>query len=198
MKASTAGNNLNQDSDPSQERPRLRIAFVHPDLGIGAHSSPLLWSSSSPPYSHIWPNHELIWNCTRIGGAERLVVDAATGLQERGHVVRIYTSHHDPSHAFPETISTSSPSSAPLLNVQVRGDFLPSSILGGKGYILCAILRNIYLAICLLVEMTFVTGQAYDVIFVDQLSACIPLLRLSPSAKVGSVSMWFDRLGISY
>ncbi len=30
-----------------------------------------------------------------IGGAERLVVDAAAGLVERGHSVDIYTSHHD-------------------------------------------------------------------------------------------------------
>jgi hypothetical protein len=49
----------------------MRVAFVHPDLGIG--------------------------------GAERLVVDAAVGLQSCGHSVIIYTSHHDPSHSFPET-----------------------------------------------------------------------------------------------
>lgn len=38
-----------------------------------------------------------------IGGAERLVVDAAVGLQRRGHTVRIFTSHHDRGHAFAET-----------------------------------------------------------------------------------------------
>ena len=38
-----------------------------------------------------------------IGGAERLVVDAAVGLQSLGHSVVMYTSHHDPRHAFPET-----------------------------------------------------------------------------------------------
>ncbi|KAG6375849.1 glycosyltransferase family 4 protein [Boletus reticuloceps] len=69
--------------------PKLRIAFVHPDLGIG--------------------------------GAERLVVDAALGLQALGHTVDIYTSHHDPNHCFDET---------------------------------------------------------RDVFFVDQLSTCIPLLRV--------------------
>ena len=37
------------------------------------------------------------------GGAERLVVDAALGLQKLGHSVDIYTSHHDPSHCFEET-----------------------------------------------------------------------------------------------
>lgn len=38
-----------------------------------------------------------------LGGAERLVVDAALGLQKLGHKVDIYTSHHDPSHCFEET-----------------------------------------------------------------------------------------------
>ena len=51
----------------------MRIAFVHPDLGIG--------------------------------GAERLVVDAAMGLKKLGHKVDIFTSHHDIHHCFEETIS---------------------------------------------------------------------------------------------
>jgi alpha-1,3/alpha-1,6-mannosyltransferase len=38
-----------------------------------------------------------------IGGAERLVVDAAVGLQNKGYSVIMYTSHHDPGHAFKET-----------------------------------------------------------------------------------------------
>lgn len=38
-----------------------------------------------------------------IGGAERLVVDAAIALQNRGHKVVLYTSHHDRSHCFKET-----------------------------------------------------------------------------------------------
>lgn len=37
-----------------------------------------------------------------IGGAERLVVDAAVALQARGHVVTIFTSHCDPRHCFDE------------------------------------------------------------------------------------------------
>ena len=37
-----------------------------------------------------------------IGGAERLVVDAAVGLQNRGHKVVIFTSHCDPKHCFEE------------------------------------------------------------------------------------------------
>lgn len=37
-----------------------------------------------------------------IGGAERLVIDAAVGLQAIGHKVTIFTSHRDPAHCFEE------------------------------------------------------------------------------------------------
>jgi alpha-1,3/alpha-1,6-mannosyltransferase len=37
-----------------------------------------------------------------IGGAERLIIDAAVGLQNLGHKVIIYTSHCDPRHCFDE------------------------------------------------------------------------------------------------
>ena len=37
-----------------------------------------------------------------IGGAERLIIDAAVGLQELGHKVTIFTSHCDPRHCFEE------------------------------------------------------------------------------------------------
>jgi hypothetical protein len=37
-----------------------------------------------------------------IGGAERLIIDAAVGLQELGHKVVIFTSHCDPTHCFDE------------------------------------------------------------------------------------------------
>lgn len=41
-----------------------------------------------------------------IGGAERLIVDAAVALKEGENDVIIYTSHHDANHCFPETKST--------------------------------------------------------------------------------------------
>jgi alpha-1,3/alpha-1,6-mannosyltransferase len=37
-----------------------------------------------------------------IGGAERLIIDAAVGLQELGHKVTIFTGHCDPNHCFDE------------------------------------------------------------------------------------------------
>eukprot|EP00808_Paulinella_micropora_P000662 g13926.t1 len=105
-----------------------------------------------------------------IGGAERLVVDAALGLQTLGHDVTIYTSHHDQQHCFQETRDGT-------LRVVVRGDWLPRHLCQ-KFHIVFAILRNLWAALYILLF-----GAAYDVLFVDQLSIAIPLLRLS-RAKV--------------
>lgn len=113
----------------------LRIAFLHPDLGIG--------------------------------GAERLIVDAAYGLQQRGHSVVVYTSHYDPTRAFDETLA---------LRIHVMGQFLPRNILG-FGHVVMAILKSLLLALV-------VFFRRYDVIVVDQLSAPIPLLRLTGSKIV--------------
>lgn len=37
-----------------------------------------------------------------IGGAERLVIDAAVGLQSLGHTITILTSYRDKKHCFEE------------------------------------------------------------------------------------------------
>lgn len=100
-----------------------------------------------------------------IGGAERLVIDAAVGLQDQGHKVVVYTSYRDKAHCFDEARDGT-------LEVRVRGDtIVPRSILG-RFSILCAILRQIHLAITLLRD-----ADEYDSIFLDQLSVAIPLLR---------------------
>ena len=54
--------------EPQQPQPQeggLRVAFIHPDLGLG--------------------------------GAERLVVDAARALLEKGHDVKMFTQYHNPN-----------------------------------------------------------------------------------------------------
>eukprot|EP00002_Diphylleia_rotans_P025452 TRINITY_DN5034_c0_g1_i2.p1 TRINITY_DN5034_c0_g1~~TRINITY_DN5034_c0_g1_i2.p1 ORF type:complete len:236 (-),score=36.37 TRINITY_DN5034_c0_g1_i2:592-1299(-) len=112
----------------------MKVAIVHPDLGIG--------------------------------GAERLIVDAALGLQSRGHDLEIFTSHHDEAHCFQETKNGS-------LKVTVWGDFLPRSFFG-RFQILFAILRNIYLSIRLVL-----LHRHYDVIISDQISVSIPILKLT-------------------
>lgn len=70
-----------------------------------------------------------------IGGAERLVVDAALALKSQGHEVNIVTTHHDPGHAFSETTDGTIP-------VIVVGDWLPRHIFG-KLFALCAYLRMV-------------------------------------------------------
>ncbi|RPA91011.1 UDP-Glycosyltransferase/glycogen phosphorylase [Choiromyces venosus 120613-1] len=110
-----------------------------------------------------------------IGGAERLVVDAAVGLQERGHSVTIYTSHCDKRHCFDEARDGT-------LDVRVAGNSIIPPNLLGRFSILCAILRQVHLSLTLLLTNEI---SKYDYIFIDQLSAAIPLLRFfSPKTKI--------------
>ncbi|KAI0333145.1 alpha-1,3-mannosyltransferase ALG2 [Cubamyces sp. BRFM 1775] len=119
---------------------KLRIAFIHPDLGIG--------------------------------GAERLVVDAALGLQKLGHSVDIYTSHHDPGHCFEETRDGT-------LRVHYIVPPFPRAI-KGKLHILFSHARQLHLTSHLLSP----SAPSYDVYFVDQLSTCIPFLRMGAHTRV--------------
>ena len=110
-----------------------------------------------------------------IGGAERLICDAALALQSRGHTVRLYTSHHDSAHCFKETADGT-------LWVRAVGDWLPRHTLK-RFYAFWAYVRMIYVAVYL---MLFDGGFVPDVIVCDQVSACIPFLRLlcRPSCRV--------------
>ncbi|KIK03979.1 glycosyltransferase family 4 protein [Laccaria amethystina LaAM-08-1] len=129
---------------------RLRVAFIHPDLGIG--------------------------------GAERLVVDAAIGLQDLGHSVDIYTSHHDPGHCFEETRDG-------RLRVHYVVPPVPRS-LGGKFHILFAHARQLHLTAHLLRP----GAPTYDVYFVDQLSTCVPFLRAVGHTRVVFYCHFPDKL----
>ncbi len=106
-----------------------------------------------------------------IGGAERLVVDAAMALKSKGHSIEMFTAHHDPKHCFEETRNG-------RLNTHVAGDWLPRHVVN-KGYALFAYLRMVYVAMYLV----FFSKMKFDVIFCDQISACIPILHFS-GAKV--------------
>lgn len=76
----------------------LPIRFPTPNYASCVYSPrPWNWCSSSP----LHPRDSHLIRVT--GGAERLVVDAALGLQELGHSVDLYTSYHDPQHCFDET-----------------------------------------------------------------------------------------------
>ncbi|KAN0088537.1 glycosyltransferase family 4 protein [Tylopilus felleus] len=120
----------------------LRIAFIHPDLGIG--------------------------------GAERLVVDAALGLQSLGHTVDIYTSYHDPSHCFDETRDGT-------LRVHHVVSPFPRAW-HGKFHILFAHARQLHLTLTQFVFRSI--PPEHDIFFVDQLSTCIPLLRMLTGKRV--------------
>lgn len=105
-----------------------------------------------------------------IGGAEQMMVNIALALKGAGHTVRIFTPYHNPSHAFKETTDGT-------LNVEVVGNFWPRA-LWGRCIALCAYIR-------MLLASLFVVLYAgsYDYILVDQVSAVLPILRIS-TAKV--------------
>lgn len=104
-----------------------------------------------------------------IGGAERLVVDAALALQKCNHSVQFLTNHHDPAHCFEETRNGQ-------LTVQTVGDWLPRSIFH-KFTAACAYIRMLYATL----YTTFVLSrqQEFDVIFVDSISIGIPILKFA-------------------
>jgi hypothetical protein len=154
--------------------PKKRVAFLHPDLGIGA-----LRLREDISFSHCriccsFTNGLLRFPSSApcAGGAERLVVDAALALQQNGFEVVFFTSHHDPQHCFRETADGTLP-------VRVYGDFLPRSIFG-RCAAACAYLRSLWAACCLLVGTVFGTGSSgtFDAIIVDSISISIPLLCL--------------------
>ncbi|CAI9088823.1 OLC1v1023264C5 [Oldenlandia corymbosa var. corymbosa] len=106
-----------------------------------------------------------------IGGAERLIVDAAVELASLGHNVHVFTSHHDKTRCFEETVSG-------IFPVTVYGSFLPRHIFY-RLHAVCAYLRCIFVAICVLL-----LWRSFDVILVDQVSAVIPVIKLKKSTKV--------------
>lgn len=111
---------------------KLRIAFIHPDLGLG--------------------------------GAERLIVDAACGLKKADHHVTMFTTHHEPGRCFTETQDGT-------LSVHVYGDYFPRTLFN-KFHILFSTIRMLW---CTL--MVCLWWKCFDVIVVDQVSTVIPLIR---------------------
>eukprot|EP00499_Haloplacidia_sp_CaronLabIsolate_P001233 CAMPEP_0196800316 /NCGR_PEP_ID=MMETSP1104-20130614/40079_1 /TAXON_ID=33652 /ORGANISM="Cafeteria sp., Strain Caron Lab Isolate" /LENGTH=355 /DNA_ID=CAMNT_0042170725 /DNA_START=1 /DNA_END=1065 /DNA_ORIENTATION=+ len=93
-------------------------------------------------------------------------------MQSQGHRVYMYTSHHSPGRAFSETTDGT-------LDVRVHGDWIPRH-LAQRGHILFSHLRNVALAV-----MVGLFGPRCDVYVCDQVSSCIPVLRLlCPRSRV--------------
>ncbi|KAI4147236.1 MAG: hypothetical protein LQ340_005644, partial [Diploschistes diacapsis] len=113
-----------------------------------------------------------------IGGAERLVVDAAVALQKLGHTVTIYTSHRDVGHCFDEARDGT-------LDVRVRCSPLLPPTLFSRFKILLTILRHLYLLLAIAKFSRELQSLQPDAFFVDQLSAGVPLMRhLFPDVRI--------------
>ncbi|XP_077241060.1 uncharacterized protein LOC143881697 [Tasmannia lanceolata] len=106
-----------------------------------------------------------------IGGAERLIVDAAVQLASHGHNVHVFTAHHDKNRCFEETLVGTVP-------VTVYGAFLPRHIFY-HFHAFCAYLRCIFVALCMLL-----LWPAFDVILVDQVSVIIPFMKIKKITKI--------------
>ncbi|KAJ5101908.1 Glycosyl transferase family 1 [Penicillium alfredii] len=120
-----------------------------------------------------------------IGGAERLIIDVALALQNRGHHVTIYTSHRDKAHCFDEARDGT-------LDVRVRGNTIFPAHVCGRLHILMAALRQLHLTVSLLNELgsadrsrptsekkdgSVSEEDCDDIFIVDQLPACVPVLK---------------------
>jgi alpha-1,3/alpha-1,6-mannosyltransferase len=104
-----------------------------------------------------------------LGGAERLVVDAAVQLHRAGHRVVLFTTHYDPAQCFEETRQ---------LDVRVHGDKLPRQI-GGHLRLPCALAR------CGVAAAALARSPGgFDLIFCDLVAHMIPMLRVVSRARI--------------
>ncbi|WVR04558.1 hypothetical protein IAU60_001565 [Kwoniella sp. DSM 27419] len=133
-----------------------------------------------------------------IGGAERLVVDAAVSLKRRGHDVVMFTSRHDPNRCFVETKDGTLP-------VHVLGSSIPRSLHPKYPMtIICSMLRSFVLTLLLCLSLylpepaTWMNPlspiKPFDIYFVDQQSVCVPLLRLVTGTRVVFYCHFPDKL----
>lgn len=116
-----------------------------------------------------------------LGGAERLVLDAATELRGRGHRVVVLTTRCDPARAFPEAVDGS-------VDVRVHGRWIPAHV-AGRLRAPCAIARMAWLASALRR-----LGEPPDVVVCDLVAHVIPLVRRASRAPVVLYCHHPDRL----
>jgi alpha-1,3/alpha-1,6-mannosyltransferase len=116
-----------------------------------------------------------------LGGAERLVLDAAMELRARRHSIVLLTTRRAPARAFPEAVDGS-------LDVRVHGHRLPTQI-AGRLRVPCAVARMAWLAVALRR-----LEERPDVVICDQVAHAIPLLRRVARAPVVFYCHHPDRL----
>ncbi|KAL7077218.1 hypothetical protein ACQ4LE_004117 [Meloidogyne hapla] len=100
-----------------------------------------------------------------IGGAERLVLDSALALKKKGHKVCIITNQFSVDHCFEELKDFKG-------DLEVVARKMPRTIFG-KFYALCA-----YIRICIAAFYVCLYHRDTDLIFCDQISAPLLILRL--------------------
>jgi alpha-1,3/alpha-1,6-mannosyltransferase len=99
-----------------------------------------------------------------IGGAERLIVDAAVELQQRGHHVTIFAGSYDPTRAFAETRDGT-------VEVRACGARIPAQVFG-RLRVPLAIAKMVMGAIAILRER-----DRPDIVLCDIAPHVIPLFR---------------------
>lgn len=104
-----------------------------------------------------------------LGGAERLIVDAAMALKTKGCKVTMYTSFYDPNRCFSETKQ---------FKVIVAGDFIRRKLLS-KCHILFATLRSVWLSL----YVSFAASRR-EAFICDQISAYVLILKLFTTTPV--------------
>lgn len=99
-----------------------------------------------------------------VGGAERLIVDAAKALQDSGHNVVIFAGYHNKDRCFEETRDGT-------LKVVSVCQWFPRTIFG-RAHALMAYIKMILIAVFVILF------HKHDIVICDQVSACTPILKL--------------------
>ena len=104
-----------------------------------------------------------------IGGAERLILDAARAVKITNPETSIWTTRYEPKRAFKDAAD---------FEIHVHGNYIPRNLFG-LFHILFSLLRFLWLTIV----CAFKSNA--DIFIVDQISAWLPILRLlCPKAKI--------------
>ncbi|KAF1651666.1 UNVERIFIED_CONTAM: Alpha-1,3/1,6-mannosyltransferase ALG2, partial [Eudyptes robustus] len=100
-----------------------------------------------------------------VGGAERLILDAAIAFDNNGHQVEIVTNQFSEVHCFTEALKFKD-------NIVVAAKWIPRTIFG-KFYALLA-----YIRLCI-ASLYVIWDKTADVVFLDQISLPLVFFRLA-------------------